>query len=92
MKHTFASSSRHPAPCRLLFVILGIFVVSEETCKDVCNVERFRAKGNTFSIGHFLSSEFFVLKAASFSNAGYFHVFDACNPDACNQRSISTPG
>jgi hypothetical protein len=32
-----------------------------------------------FSIGHFLLSGFFVLKAASFPNAGYFRVLDACN-------------
>jgi hypothetical protein len=92
MKHTFASSSRHLAPCRLLFVILGIFVVNEDTCKDACNVECFHAKGNTFSIGHFLLSGFFVLKAASFPNAGCFYVSDACNPDACDQRSISILG
>jgi hypothetical protein len=47
MKHTFASSSRHPASCRPFFVILGSCVVSEETCKDVYNAEHFRAKGNT---------------------------------------------
>jgi hypothetical protein len=32
-----------------------------------------------FSIGHFPLSGFFVLKATSFPNAGYFRVSDACN-------------
>jgi hypothetical protein len=32
-----------------------------------------------FSIGHFPLSEFFVLKAASFPNASYFRVSDACD-------------
>jgi hypothetical protein len=34
----------------------------------------------------------FALKAASLPNAGCFHVSDACNPNACNQRSISILG
>jgi hypothetical protein len=42
-----------------------------------------------FSIGHFPLSGFFVLKAASFPNAGYFRVPDACNS---NQRSTSILG
>jgi hypothetical protein len=42
-----------------------------------------------FSIGHFILSGFFVLKAASFPNAGYFHVPDACNG---NQQSTSILG
>jgi hypothetical protein len=42
-----------------------------------------------FSIGHFPLSEFFVLKVASFPNAGYFHVSDACNG---NQQSTSILG
>jgi hypothetical protein len=32
-----------------------------------------------FSIGHFPFARIFVLKAASFPNAGYFRVSDACN-------------
>jgi hypothetical protein len=91
MKHTFASSSRHSAPCRLLFVILGICVVNKGNCKNVCNVEHFRAKG-TLVLAISLLSRSFVLKAASFPNAGCFHVLDACNPDVCNQRSISILG
>jgi hypothetical protein len=47
MKHTFASSSRHPASCRPSLVILGSSVTNEGTCKNVCNAEHFRAKGNT---------------------------------------------
>jgi hypothetical protein len=39
-----------------------------------------------FSIGHFPLPGFFVLKAASFLNVGYFHVPDACSS---NQRSTS---
>jgi hypothetical protein len=42
-----------------------------------------------FSIGHFPLSGFFVLKAASFPNAVYFCVSDACNS---NQRSTSVLG
>jgi hypothetical protein len=80
MKHTFASSSRHPAPCRLLFIILDNWAANEGTCKNVCNVERFRAKGNTFLVlAISFCQDFFVLKAASFPNTGYFHVLDACN-------------
>jgi hypothetical protein len=47
MKHTFSSSSRHPASCRPSLVILGSCVANEGTCKNVCNAEHFRAKGNT---------------------------------------------
>jgi hypothetical protein len=47
MKHTFASSSRHPAPCRPSLVILGSCVDSKETCKNICNAKYFCAKGNT---------------------------------------------
>jgi hypothetical protein len=43
MKHTFASSSRHPTSCRPSLVILGNCVA----CRNTCNVEYFRAKGNT---------------------------------------------
>jgi hypothetical protein len=52
----------------------------------------FTLRAIHFSIGHFILSGFFVLKAASFPNAGYFSVPGACNPDACNQRSISILG
>jgi hypothetical protein len=47
-----------------------------------------------FSIAHFPFVRIFVLKAASFPNAGYFCVPHACNHDACNnnQRSISILG
>jgi hypothetical protein len=79
MKHTFASSSKHPASCRPFLVILGSCVVSEETCKNACNVECFRAKGNSLSYWSFPFVRIFALKAASFPNAGYFRVFDACN-------------
>jgi hypothetical protein len=47
MKHTFASSCRQPASCRPFLVIFGSCVVSEETCKDICNANYFHAKGNT---------------------------------------------
>jgi hypothetical protein len=47
MKHTFASSSRQPVSCRPSLVILGGWVANKGTCKNVCNVEHFRAKGNT---------------------------------------------
>jgi hypothetical protein len=47
MKHTFASSSRHPASRRPSFVILDNCVANKGTCKNVCNAEHFRAKGNT---------------------------------------------
>jgi hypothetical protein len=47
MKYTFASSSRHPASCRPFLVILGICIVNKGTCKDICNAQYFRAKGNT---------------------------------------------
>jgi hypothetical protein len=47
MKHTFASSSRHPASCRPSLVILGSCVANKGTCKNVCNAEHFCAKGNT---------------------------------------------
>jgi hypothetical protein len=53
MKHTFASSSRHPASCRPSLAILGSCVTNEGTCKNVCNAEHFRAKAIHFSIGHF---------------------------------------
>jgi hypothetical protein len=42
-----------------------------------------------FGIGNFPLSDFFVLKEASFPNAGYFRVSDAFNS---NQRSISILG
>jgi hypothetical protein len=47
MKHTFASSSRLPASYRLSLVILDSCVANKGTCKNVCNAEHFRAKGNT---------------------------------------------
>jgi hypothetical protein len=43
------------------------------------------------SIGHLLLG-FFVLKVASFPNAGCFCVLDACNHGACNQQSVSILG
>jgi hypothetical protein len=63
-------------------------LLNKEPARNVFNVEHFCAKGNTV-FGHLLLSRFFALKAASFPNAGYF---GACNPDACNQRSISILG
>jgi hypothetical protein len=42
-----------------------------------------------FSIDHFPLLGFFILKAASFPNANYFRVSDACNS---NQRSTSILG
>jgi hypothetical protein len=47
MKHTFTSSSRHLASCKPLLIILDNWVANKGTCKNVCNVEHFRAKGNT---------------------------------------------
>jgi hypothetical protein len=46
MKYTFASSSRHPTSCRPSFVALDNCVANKGTCKNVCNAEHFRAKGN----------------------------------------------
>jgi hypothetical protein len=65
---------------------------NKEPARNVCNVKHFGAKGNTLCIGHFLLSGIFVLKAASFLNAGCFHASVACNLDACNQRSTSILG
>jgi hypothetical protein len=87
MKHTFASSSRHLVSRRPSLVILSGWAANKETCKNVCNVEHFHAKGNTLQYWPFPFVGIFVLKAASFPNAGYFRV-----PDACNQRSISILG
>jgi hypothetical protein len=39
----------------------------------------FVLRATHFGIGHFPLSGFFVLKVASFPNAGYFCVSDACN-------------
>jgi hypothetical protein len=47
MKHTYASSSRHPASRRPSLVILCSCVTNEGTCKNVCNAKHFHAKGNT---------------------------------------------
>jgi hypothetical protein len=47
MKHTFASSSRHPASCKPFLVILDNSVANKGTCKNVCNAEHFRDKCNT---------------------------------------------
>jgi hypothetical protein len=44
------------------------------------------------SIGHLLYLRFFVLKAASFLNASYSCVSNACNPGACDQQSTSILG
>jgi hypothetical protein len=49
----------------------------------------FVLRATHFSIGHFPLSGFFVLKAASFPNASYFRVPDACNS---NQRPTSILG
>jgi hypothetical protein len=92
MKHTFASSSRHPASRRLSLVILGICVAAKKPTKMFVMQNIFVLRAIHFSIGHLLLSGFFALKAVSFPNAGCFHVSDACNPDACNQRSISILG
>jgi hypothetical protein len=79
MKHTFASSSRHPASCRPSLVTLGSCVTNEGTCKNVCKAKHFCAKGNTLKYWPFSFIRIFVLKVASFPNAGYFRVSDACN-------------
>jgi hypothetical protein len=47
MKHTFTSSSGHPASCRPFLVIVDNWVANKGTYKNVCNAEHFRAKGNT---------------------------------------------
>jgi hypothetical protein len=70
MKHTFASSSWHPASCRPFLVILDNWVSNKGTCKNVWP---------------FPFIWIFVLEAASFPNADYFRVPDTCNPDSCNQ-------
>jgi hypothetical protein len=89
MKHTFASSSKHPASCRPSLVILGSCVTNEKTYKNTYNIEYFRAKFNTLQYWPFPFVRIFILKAASFPNAGCFYVSDACN---CNQRSTSILG
>jgi hypothetical protein len=90
MKHTFASSSRpsafHPLG------ILSSWVVKKKPTRNICNVEYFCAKGNTLQYWPSPLLGFFVLKAASFPNAGCFCISDACNPGAYNQRSTSILG
>jgi hypothetical protein len=90
MKHTFASSSRHPASCRTFLIILGSCVVSEKKPARTSVMQNiFVLRAIHFSIGHFPFVRTFVLKAASSPNAGYFRVPDACNG---NQRSTSILG
>jgi hypothetical protein len=89
MKHTFASSSKHPASCRPSLVILGSCVSNKEPARIFVMHNIFMLRAIHSSIAIFPSSRFFVLKAASFSNVGYFRVSDACNG---NQRSTSILG
>jgi hypothetical protein len=83
MKHTFASffrtSASHP------FVMLSSWVVKQKLARNICNVEYFCAKGNTFRYWPSPLLGFFVLKMASLPNVGYFCVSDVCNPGVCNQ-------
>jgi hypothetical protein len=72
MKHTFASSSRHPASCRPFLVILGSCVVSEETSKDTCNAKYFRAKGNTLQYWPFSFCQDFYPEGGFFSERRLF--------------------
>jgi hypothetical protein len=88
MKHTFASSSRPSASHPL--VTLGSWVAKKSLQETF--VEYFCTKGNTQQYWPSPLSGFCVPKAISFPNTSHFCIPDACNPGACNQRSISILG
>jgi hypothetical protein len=89
-RHTFDSSSRPSASHPL--AILGRWVIKIKPARNVSSVEHLVLRAIHLSIGHLLYLRFFVLKAASFLNASYSCVSNACNPGACDQQSTSILG